>query len=204
MRRDRVKFRNLSILLLRCYANQNCHDRSRRSNLHADSPKIFSPSLNWQTLSSPFTDISKTNLEMLAALCKRDIKENKLPAKVRTSANRIAMLEGADYVFCTIRQGGLEAFQTDIDVPLKYGVDQCVGDTLCAGGIMYAQRTIPALLEFCREIRAVAKPDVLFMNYANPMAMNTWACNHYGAVRTVGLCHGVQGAHWQITHCIET
>jgi len=94
-----------------------------------------------------FTDISKTNLEMVAALCKRDIKENKLPAKVRTSTNRIAMLEGADYVFCMIRQGGLEAFQTDIDIPLKYGVDQCVGDTLCAGGIMYAQRTIPALLE---------------------------------------------------------
>ena len=41
--------------------------------------------------------------------------------------------------------GGLAAFQTDIDIPLKYGVDQCVGDTICAGGIMYAQRTIPAL-----------------------------------------------------------
>ncbi len=150
-----------------------------------------------------FTDISKTNLEMVGALCKRDIKENKLPAKVRTSTNRIAMLEGADYVFCMIRQGGLEAFQTDIDIPLKYGVDQCVGDTLCAGGIMYAQRTIPALLEFCREIRSLAKPDVLFMNYANPMAMNTWPCNRYGGVRTVGLCHGVQGAHWQITRCIE-
>ena len=151
-----------------------------------------------------FTDISKTNLEMVAALCKRDIKENKLPAKVRTSTNRLAMLEGADYVFCMIRQGGLEAFRTDIDIPLKYGVDQCVGDTLCAGGIMYAQRTIPVLLEFCREIRAVAKPDALFMNYANPMAMNTWACNRYGGVRTVGLCHGVQGAHWQITRCIES
>ena len=68
---------------------------------------------------------------------------------------------------------------------------------------MYAQRTIPALLEFCREIRAVARPDVLFMNYANPMAMNTWACNRYGGLRTVGLCHGVQGAHRQITRCIE-
>ena len=150
-----------------------------------------------------FTDISKPNLEMVAALCKRDIKENKLPAKVRTSTNRIAMLEGADYVFCMIRQGGLKAFRTDIDIPLKYGVDQCVGDTLCAGGIMYAQRTIPVLLDFCREIRAVAKPDAVFLNYANPMAMNTWACNRYGGVRTVGLCHGVQGAHWQITRCIE-
>jgi alpha-galactosidase len=35
------------------------------------------------------------------------------------------------------------------------------------------------------------------------MAMNTWACLKYGGVQTVGLCHGVQGAHWQITRCIE-
>ena len=102
-----------------------------------------------------------------------------------------------------IRQGGLEAFQTDIDIPLKYGIDQCVGDTICAGGIMYAQRGIPALLDFCTDIREVAKPGALFLNYANPMAMNTWACNEYGGVQTIGLCHGVQGAHWQITRCIE-
>ncbi|GHO44404.1 alpha-glucosidase/alpha-galactosidase [Ktedonospora formicarum] len=91
----------------------------------------------------------------------------------------------------------------DIDIPLKYGVDQCVGDTICAGGIMYAQRTIPALLDFCQDIRKYAKPGALLLNYANPMAMNVWACNKYGGVPTVGLCHGVQGAHWQITNCIE-
>jgi alpha-galactosidase len=102
-----------------------------------------------------------------------------------------------------IRQGGLEAFQSDIEIPLKYGVDQCVGDTLGPGGLMYAQRTIPALLEFCRHIREVAKPGALFFNYSNPMAMNTWACNQFGGVRTIGLCHGVQGAHWQIIRCIE-
>src|SRR5205823_14257531 len=66
-----------------------------------------------------------------------------------------------------IRQGGLEAFGLDIDIPLKYGVDQCVGDTICAGGIMYAQRTIPALLDFCKDIREVAKPNALFLNYSN-------------------------------------
>jgi alpha-galactosidase len=102
-----------------------------------------------------------------------------------------------------IRQGGLEAFALDIDIPLKYGVDQCVGDTICAGGIMYAQRTIPVLLTICKDIREVAKPDALFLNYSNPMAMNTWACNKYGGVQTVGLCHGVQHGHQQIADCIE-
>jgi alpha-galactosidase len=149
------------------------------------------------------TDISEQNLAMVAELCRRDIAANQLPAQVTASTDRRAAIAEADYVICMIRQGGLEAFQTDIDIPLKYGVDQCVGDTICAGGLMYAQRTIPALLDFCKDIRELAKPGALLLNYSNPMAMNTWACNQYGGVPTVGLCHGVQGAHWQIASCIE-
>ena len=62
---------------------------------------------------------------------------------------------------------------------------------------------IPVLLNICKDIREVAQPDALFLNYSNPMAMNTWACNQYGGVKTIGLCHGAQGAHWQIARCIE-
>ncbi len=159
------------------------------------------PELTETTFS--FTDISAHNLDMVTQLCRRDVQANYLPATIESTLDRRAAIADADYVICTIRQGGLEAFQTDIDIPLKYGVDQCVGDTICAGGIMYAQRTIPVLLDICRDIREVAKPTALLLNYSNPMAMNTWACNKYGGVPTIGLCHGVQGAHWQITRCIE-
>jgi alpha-galactosidase len=148
-------------------------------------------------------DISKHNLGMVHQLCEQDVRENKLPAKVKATTNRRAAIAEADFVISTIRQGGLEAFQHDIDIPLRYGIDQCVGDTLCAGGIMYGQRTIPPLLDFCKDIREVAKPGAIFLNYSNPMAMNTWACNKYGGVQTIGLCHGVQGAHWQITECVQ-
>jgi alpha-galactosidase len=150
-----------------------------------------------------FHDLSAHNMDMVTQLCRRDIAANNLPATVTPTTDRRAALADADYVLCMIRQGGLEAFATDIDIPLKYGVDQCVGDTLCAGGLMYAQRTIPALLDFCKDIREVAKPGAILLNYSNPMAMNTWACNKYGGVQTIGLCHGVQGAHWQITRAVE-
>ncbi len=150
-----------------------------------------------------FHDLSPHNMDMVTQLCRRDIAANGLAATVTPTTDRRAALADADYVLCMIRQGGLEAFQSDIDIPLKYGVDQCVGDTLCAGGLMYAQRTIPALLDFCRDIREVAKPGTILLNYSNPMAMNTWACNKYGGVKTIGLCHGVQGAHWQITRATE-
>ncbi|MBI5831590.1 MAG: alpha-glucosidase/alpha-galactosidase [Armatimonadetes bacterium] len=150
-----------------------------------------------------FTDISAQNLDMVAQLARRDIEANGLPATVTATTDRRAALTDADYVICMVRVGGIEGFALDIDIPLRYGIDQCVGDTLCAGGIMYGQRTMAALLDFCRDIREVAKPGALFLNYANPMAMNTWACNQFGGVRTIGLCHGVQGAHWQITGLVE-
>ena len=97
-----------------------------------------------------------------------------------------------------VRIGGLEAYAYDVNIPLKYGIDQCVGDTICAGGIMYGQRTIPALLDFCKDMREVAHSDLLHLNYANPMAMNTWASLDHGKVNTVGLCHGVQNGWRQI------
>lgn len=150
-----------------------------------------------------FHDISEKNLEMVTTLCRRDVDANDLPTQISSTTNRREAFEGADYVLCMIRQGGLAAFQKDIDIPLKYGIDQCVGDTLCAGGLMYAQRTIPEMLAMCDDILEVAAPDALLLNYSNPMAMNTWACNEFGGVQTIGLCHGVQGAHWQITRCIE-
>lgn len=145
-----------------------------------------------------FTDINPHNLDMVTELCGRDIRENGLPIRIEATTDRREALKDAKYVFCTIRVGGLEAFATDVDIPLKYGVDQCVGDTLCAGGIMYGQRGIAEMLNICRDIREVAAPDVLLLNYANPMAMLTWACNRYGGVRTIGLCHGVQHGHKQI------
>ncbi|MEN6663742.1 MAG: alpha-glucosidase/alpha-galactosidase [Phycisphaerae bacterium] len=150
-----------------------------------------------------FTDINARNLDMVKQLCEKDIAVSKLPAKIVATTNRRKALEGADYVINCTRIGGLEAFKLDIDIPLKYGVDQCVGDTLAAGGIMYGQRNIPCILDFCRDIREVAQPNALFLNYANPNAMNTWAANHHGMVPTIGLCHGVMGGHWQITAVIE-
>lgn len=150
-----------------------------------------------------FMDLSEQNLSMVAQLAERDIKANNLPATITTHLDQREAIADADYVISTIRQGGLRAFQTDIDIPLKYGIDQCVGDTICAGGIMYAQRTIPALLSICEDICDVASEDAIFLNYSNPMAMNVWACNQYGGVPTIGLCHGVQGGHWQIARCIE-
>jgi alpha-galactosidase len=149
-----------------------------------------------------FTDINEANLDMVTKLCQRDIYENGLNIKIIATTDRREALKDAKYVLNVVRIGGLDAFALDVDIPLKYGIDQCVGDTLCAGGIMYGQRGIPAVLEFCKDIREVSRPDCIMLNYANPNAMITWACNKYGGVKTIGLCHGVQGGHHQIAQAL--
>ncbi len=148
-------------------------------------------------------DINAANLEMVAQLLDKDVAANRLPTRITTALDRRKALEGARYVVSCVRIGGLEGFATDIEIPLKYGVDQCVGDTICAGGVMYGQRSIPAMLDFCRDIKEVAEAGAWFLNYANPMAMNTWAAiDHGGHQRTIGLCHGVQHGWRQIADAL--
>jgi alpha-galactosidase len=148
------------------------------------------------------TDINARNLDMIAQIIRRIVAVAGLRTRVTATTDRRAALEGARYIICCVRIGGLEAFADDIRIPLRYGVDQCVGDTICAGGILYGQRGIAAMMEFCRDIREVAEPGALLLNYANPMAMITWACIEYGRVDTVGLCHGVQNGHRQIARAL--
>jgi len=149
-----------------------------------------------------FTDINEHNLQMVAQLCQRDIDSNGLSIRIDATLDRREAVKGARYVINCSRIGMLEAFETDVEIPLKYGVDQCVGDTLCAGGIMYGQRGIAAMLDFCKDIREVSEPGALLLNYGNPNAMLTWAANKYGRVNTIGLCHGVQGGHHQIASAL--
>ena len=149
-----------------------------------------------------FTDINPRNLDMVTQLCQRDIDAAGLGIKIKSTLDRREAFRDAKYIISCVRIGMLEGFTYDVEIPLKYGVDQCVGDTLCAGGVMYGQRNIAFLKELCKDIREVARPDVLLLNYANPCAMNTWYANQYGGVNTVGLCHGVQGGHHLIARVL--
>ena len=149
-----------------------------------------------------FQDISQDNLDKVAALCRRDIAHNGVAATLCADTAREPVLAGADYVINTARVGGLEGFRADVEIPLKYGVDQCVGDTICAGGLLYGQRTVPMVLALCEQMERHA-PSAMLLNYANPMAMNTWAALTHSTVPTVGLCHGVQGGHHLLARLFE-
>lgn len=107
--------------------------------------------------------------------------------------NRKDALRGAKYVVNAIQVGLYEPCTvTDFEVPKKYGLRQTIADTLGIGGIFRALRTIPVMVDFARDMEEVC-PDAWFLNYTNPMAMLSGAMQRYTGIRTVGLCHSVQG-----------
>ncbi len=136
-------------------------------------------------------DRVQLKLDMAEAFVQRVIRENNVPAKVSATLDRRKALEGADYVVIMIQVGGLEAFRHDYEIPLKYGVDQCIGDSLGPGGVFRALRTIPVLADIARDMRSLC-PQAIILNYANPMAACCLALGQVTQNPYIGLCHGVQ------------
>ncbi len=136
-------------------------------------------------------DIDATRLDRTAETARKLVDEFNLPAAIESTTNRREALRGADFVILTFQVGGLDAYRLDVEIPRGYGVDQPVGDTLGPGGIFRGLRTIEVLKGLCADVREFC-PHALVLNYANPMAINTWAAYEL-EVDVVGLCHSVQG-----------
>jgi alpha-galactosidase len=119
---------------------------------------------------------------------------------ISATTDRRRALEGADYALCMIQVGGYRpATVVDFEVPKQFGLRQTIADTLGIGGIMRGLRTIPVLLDMARDMEAVC-PDVTFLQYVNPMAMNCWALGRASRVKTIGLCHSIPNTAEELAH----
>jgi alpha-galactosidase len=147
-------------------------------------------------------DVDPVRLDLMYKLMLKykELNPTKLEGvRFEKTSNLKKAISDAKYVICAIHVGGLEAFKLDIDIPYHYGVTQCVGDTLGPGGIFRFLRQSTVLKQIVEFIKQVGyypekgESKSLFINYANPMAMNSWYCNELYPDSTIGLCHGVQG-----------
>lgn len=136
-------------------------------------------------------DIDPVRLAQARDLVKAIIDRRGLKARVEATTDRREAVRDADYVITIFQQGGLDAYALDIEIPRRYSVEQCVGDTLGPGGVFRALRTIAVLIDLCHDMNDVA-PDALLLNYVNPMAANCWAVDVATGRPHVGLCHSVQ------------
>ena len=145
------------------------------------------PELSDATVSLMDTDPER--LALMSKFANKLVRDTGTNIRVETTPDRREALHASDYVLTTIRVG--DSYERDIAVPLKYGVDQSVGDTVGPGGVFKALRTAPVLIDICEDIADVA-PTATLLNYTNPMAITCWAIAEATGVPTIGLCHSVQ------------
>jgi len=141
-------------------------------------------------------------LDKIEEFAQRVVKENNLSTKIIATLDRKEALKDADYVINIIQVGGVDAFQKDYEIPMKYGVDQCIGDTMGPGGIFRALRTIPVVVDIAHDMEELC-PKALLLNYTNPMAMVCWALGEATNINLIGLCHGVQTTLDLISRYVE-
>lgn len=161
---------------------------------------VFATNLLFDILSFPqlgditiaLMDIDSRKLDTIRKLAHRVITQEKLKADIETTLKRRDALKGADFVITMFQIGGVAAFEPDINIPLKYGVKQAVGDTIGPGGVFRFLRTAPVLKSIAEDMEELC-PNALWINYVNPMAMNCWYINRISGIKNVGLCHSVQG-----------
>jgi alpha-galactosidase len=137
-------------------------------------------------------DVNPERLQTSEIVAHRIAQTLGISPSIVATTDRGQAFDGATYAINMIQVGGYRpGTTTDFEVPKKYGLRQTIADTLGIGGIMRALRTIPVLLEMCHEMEQRC-PDVVHLNYVNPMAMNCWAIGRTTNIRTIGLCHSVQ------------
>jgi len=137
-------------------------------------------------------DIDPERLDFAKRSVERIIQMGNYPAKVEATLDRVQALKGADVVLVTILAGGTEVWRHDIEIPKQFGVDINIGDTRGPSGIFRALRTIPVMIDICRDMEQYC-PEATMLNYTNPMAMLCRAMQQVSFIQTTGLCHSVQG-----------
>lgn len=146
-------------------------------------------------------DVDAGRLARVAGATRELVEHHRLGAVVEETTDRRTALDGADFVIITFQVGGVEAYRHDVEIPRRYGVDQTVGDTLGPGGVFRFLRSVPAYRDIAADAHELC-PDAQFINYANPMAMATAYLDAQG-LRTVGLCHSVQGTTRMLARTLE-
>ncbi len=142
-------------------------------------------------------DVNPETLKTITAWTEQAIAQGGLRATVQSTTDRREALRGADYVIISIRVGGVEAVFEDFRITSKYGIDHSVGDTMGPGGVLYFLRNGSEIVRIAQDMEELC-PNALMLNYTNPMVMICWAVAELTSIRSVGLCHSVQGTAFQL------
>ncbi len=109
-----------------------------------------------------------SKLDTVGKFCQRLVNRSGFPVTITATSDIAEAVRGAEYVLNHVRVGGMVARMRDEMLPPKFNI---VGsDTLGAGGIANALRTLPVVLEHARVIEQV-NPGAVYINLANPIGI---------------------------------
>lgn len=164
------------------------------------SDLLLTPAVDAGTFA--LVDVDGPRLELAHQVAEFLVERSGRKWNVIASQERTKVIAGSDYVINTIEVAGRENVRHDYDIPLKYGVDQCIGDTIGPGGLFKALRTLPAWLSILADIERLS-PGALVMNYTNPMSLTVLAGLRSSSLPIVGLCHSVQSSSRQLAGYLD-
>lgn len=147
-------------------------------------------------------DTDPEQLAIVEQIARRMVETVGCQAQIVATTDRREALPDADYVVMSIRVGGEEAVITNHEIPLKYGVDHTVADTMGPGGVFYFLLNGPAILDVLWDMEVYC-PDALLLQHTNPMAMNCILANEASHIANVGLCHSVQGTAMRLASYMD-
>lgn len=147
-------------------------------------------------------DIDTERLEIAHQLVQKIIDMTGKKWSVISSMDRKQVIADSDFVINQIEVAGLSTVKMEYEIPLKYGVKQCIGDTLGPGGLFKTLRTLPAWLEIVKDIEALS-PNATILNYTNPMSAVTLASTRVSSLPVVGLCHSIQNTSQDLANYLE-
>lgn len=130
-------------------------------------------------------------LEKMKQYADQIIEKNNINATIECTTDRRVALKDADFVILVFYVGGNKAYAYDVEIPEKYGVKQCIGDSLGPGGVFSLCRQIPVMLEIGKDMEELC-PNAYVLNYVNPMGAVCTALHRGTKMNVIGLCHGVQ------------
>jgi len=138
----------------------------------------------------------------MTRLARRMVDLKGVDLRIESTVDRREALPGADFVITTIAVGGHEAWRVDLDIPLRYGFVQTVGDSVGPGGLLWAFCHVPALVGVAKDIEELC-PKLWLFNYSNPMSVLCWAVREVTSIQIVGLCHGMMHTRDFLTDYLE-
>lgn len=146
-------------------------------------------------------DVDERRLEQVAHVARQMNTQASAGYSIQHTADRTQALVGANYVIISVEIDRDRLWQLDWQIPLKHGIRHTLGENAGPGGLSHTLRTVPLVLEICRDIERLC-PEAWVLNLTNPLSRVCLTIARHTALKFVGLCHQIGEGYYIAAHLL--